>query len=251
VIVTSEEEAQMSERWTRWFVISDDPWNADVSTFDADLAPTAVRRRHDALDVVVVGNDSRIWWDTADGAAGPGWRGWWVVSDDPGDASVSTFARLRPVVVARQGEALDVLAMGNDTRIWWNAWYAGAGWRGWRVISDDPADPHVSTFFGGSGPAMASRDPDHMDAFTMGNDERIWWNAWDSAAGWHGWEALSDDPADPNNGAFWKGSSPSVVTRASDRLDVFVMGKRLEDLDEGVGRGRRLAALVDPERRPR
>jgi hypothetical protein len=74
--------------------VSDDPWNLAVSNFDWDLVPAPVRRRADALDVLVMGNDSRVWWNTAGADAGPGWRGWQVVSDNPSDPNVSTFRRL-------------------------------------------------------------------------------------------------------------------------------------------------------------
>jgi hypothetical protein len=112
-------------------------------------------------------------------------------------------------VVSRSPDHLDVFAVASDGRIMGN-WWDRISWGGWSQISGGLASP------GGAGSPVTAvpRYPGHLDAFTVGTDDRVWGTWWDQGSGWWGWSPIG-------NLQCRAGSTANVVSRASDHLDLF------------------------------
>jgi hypothetical protein len=114
-----------NNRWHRWYPITDDPGNVQVSVFSKATPPAVLSRDPAHADVFVMGNDGRVWttwW--ALGENNNRWHRWYPITDDP-LADVATFSKSTPpAVVSRDSSHADVFVMGNDGRVW-TTWWAG------------------------------------------------------------------------------------------------------------------------------
>ena len=100
-------------------------------------------------------------------------------------------------------------------------------WNGWFPITDKPNDLTVSVFSRQTPPAVIARDANHLDLFVVGNDGRIWTNWWalgTNSNHWNGWFPITDNPNDRSVSVFSKQTSPAVIARDAEDLDLFVVG---------------------------
>lgn len=235
-------------------------WWSLLGGLAAPGAPvTAVCRHPDALDVFVVGTDRHVWTAAWDAAAGGEWRGWWRVGDAtvPHGSPVGVVSRSTdkldifvtdvngriltaawepgftdgwhgwwslagglaapgaPVTaVSRRPDLLDAFVVGTDNHVWTAAWEPRFtdGWHGWWRIGDAVV-PHGSTV------SAVSRSRDHLDVVVTDVHGAIRTAAWEPAFtdGWHGWWSVRTGQAAP-------GATATVVSRSTDKLDVFVTG---------------------------
>ena len=164
---------------------------------------TAVARRPDFLDVFVVGTDGRAY--TCAWEPGAGWRGWWRI----GSAAFPPGSMLS--VVSRSRDKLDIFGTDTAGRTVSAAWEPAFadGWHGWWHIRGGRARP-------GAPVTCVSRSQDKLDIFVTGTDGGAYTAAWEPAFadGWHGWWRIG-------NATFPQGAPISVVSRSTDKLDIF------------------------------
>jgi hypothetical protein len=176
-----------------------------------------VSRQPEHLDVFWVGPDGGIgstWWH---GGAGTGWGDHQPFGIAPGGAA---RAGSPVVAVARTPDHLDVFWIGPDGGIgstWWDA-APGCNWGDHTPFGIAPPGAAGE----GSGLAVVSRRPDHLDVFWVGPDGAIgsmWWNA-AAGMGWGDHTSFAITPP----GAARSGSPVAAVARGADHLDVFWIG---------------------------
>jgi hypothetical protein len=172
---------------------------------------SAIARDANHLDVAATDTNGRLWiarWTP--GAYARNWDRWRPVLS--GISTSGTPASL----VARASSKLDVFASGADGKTYTAAWDANRSnglWRGWWNILSGWLPP------GGSVTAVC-RDPGKLDVFLVSNDGGIYTAAWDrnvANQAWRGWWRIGTLTAKP-------GAPVSVVSRAANKLDVFVAG---------------------------
>ena len=112
--------------------------------------------------------------------------------------------------VARASTHLDVFAVATNGRTMSNWWDGSSGWAGWFHVSGGIASPGG----GGSPVTSIARNPNHLDLFTVGTDNRVWSCWWDSATGWSGWFQIGSLVCRA-------GSTVNVVARNPNHLDLF------------------------------
>ena len=190
-------------KWQGWWPIG------GVKTVPGSLVG-AVSRSPTRLDVFVVDKDGVIrtaaW---AKNVSDGKWRGWWPIQSGialPGG----------PVsAVSRGANKLDVFVVGNDQGIYTASWdksVAGGTWQGWTRIGAITVRP-------GSRIGVVARSPDNLDIFAVANDGTIQTAAWKdkgASSKWSGWWKIKTGTALP-------GSAVGAVSRAPDKLDVFVV----------------------------
>ena len=137
-----------------------------------------------------------------------GWHGW---SEVAGGRSVPGAA---VTSVSRAPNNLDIFVVGADGGVrtaGWDAAVSGA-WRGWT---------QVGTAMGIAGAPVhaVSRSTDHIDLFMADATGAVLTAAWQPAFtdGWHGWWTLAGLRAA-------QGAAVTAVSRAPDKLDIFVVG---------------------------
>ena len=248
--LTAAWEPAMVSWWEGW-------WNLLGGRAAAGAAVTAVSRRPNFLDVFVVGTDGRAY--TCAWAPGQGWRGWWRIGNVvfPQGAMINAVVRSQdhldifatdiggrvltaawepafadgwhgwwrilggaaqpgaPVTaVSRSANKLDVFVTGTDGHCYTAAWEPAFadGWHGWWRIHDE-------TFPQGSYIGAVSRSADHLDVFGTNSAGNVITAAWEPAFadGWHGWWQIRGGRGQP-------GAPVGVVSRSSNKLDVFVVG---------------------------
>lgn len=174
-------------------------------------SPVAVVSRHpDKLDIFVAGTDGKTHtaaWDK--NLSGGQWRGWWNILT----GSIPAGGTITPV--ARGPEHLDIFLTSTDGGVYTASWdqnIAGGRWQGWHRIKSLTAKP-------GSPVAAVARDPFKLDIFVAGTDSKTYTAAWDknvSGGMWRGWWNIQ-------TGRIAPGTPVSAVSRAPDRLDVFIV----------------------------
>jgi hypothetical protein len=165
--------------WMRVICAADLPFTdpGNYATFFQGTAPASVAPDATLEHLFVMGNDERIWHTMRTPSAPQGdWQSWLPVTDNPADPNVSTFNRSTPPVAITRGTDIDLFAIGNDSRIWHRLLSAGP----WQPVTDNPADPNVSTFNRSTPPVAITRGTD-IDLFAIGNDSRIWRTYWHPA----------------------------------------------------------------------
>ena len=133
-------------------------------------------------------------------------------------------------VVSRAPDHLDLFVIGNDGgigssngHVWTTAWSSATGWNtDWRPLPGQAVfDRNTQKI------AAVSRAPGNLDLFVIGNDSHVWTTAWSSAT--NNWN--TDWPPLPGRAVFDRNTQHvTVVSRAPDHLDLFVIGN-----DGGVG----------------
>lgn len=135
-----------------------------------------------------------------------GWHGWWQI----GNVQVPPGAPVH--AVSRSIDKLDIFVTDADGVIRSAAWEPAFtdGWHGWWELNSGRAAP-------GAPVTAVSRAPDHLDAFVVGTDLRVWTAAWQPAFtdGWHGWWTIGNIQVIP-------GTPVAAVSRSRDKLDIFV-----------------------------
>jgi hypothetical protein len=194
--LTAAWEPAMVSWWEGW-------WNLLGGRAAPGAPVTAVSRRADFLDVFVVGTDGHAY--TCAWTPTTGWRGWWRI----GSSVFPQGAML--TVVSRSTDKLDVFGTDTAGRVITAAWEPAFsdGWHGWWEIRGGRARP-------GAPVTAVSRSRDKLDVFVTGTDGRCYTAAWEPAFsdGWHGWWVVGTP-------TFPQGSYIGVVSRSTDKLDVF------------------------------
>ena len=117
-------------------------------------------------------------------------------------------------VVSRSIDKLDIFVTDRNSVILTAAWEPAFPdwWHGWWQLNGGRAAP-------GAPVHGASRSTDKLDVFVIGTDNRVYTAAWEPAFTdwWHGWWQLNGGIAAP-------GAHVTVVSRNTDKLDVFVVG---------------------------
>ncbi|MFD5179913.1 Dot/Icm T4SS effector Zinc-dependent metalloprotease LegP [Nocardia sp. NPDC058379] len=147
-----------------------DRWRTIGGIFPAGAPVTVVARTADHLDLFITGNDGCVytsWWHQGGDWSGIGnrWRN--IGGVFPPGAPVAA--------VARTSNNLDLFITGNDGRVYTSWWQAGSDWSGignrWRNIG--------GVFPAGGPVAAVARTPGELDAFTTGNDGRVYTSWWE------------------------------------------------------------------------
>ena len=174
-----------SRNWSgQWFWLGDDRFS-DQFTVPPGSPVTAVTRFRDQIDLFVSGRDGAVYstfWN-----AGTGWHGHWFRLDDARFGDGFTLPPGSPVsAISRSAGHLDLFASGRDGAVYSTFWDANSGWSGqWFRLGDDrfgdgfkiPPGARVSAH---------SRDPDIIDLFVTGLDNRVYSTFWTAAGGWSG-----------------------------------------------------------------
>jgi hypothetical protein len=241
-------------RWRGW-------WAINRGRTVPGGAISLVTRQPTLLDVFIAGTDGRVHtaaWDAARDIFDGGWRGWWQV----GDQEVLPDS---PVAAVSKGpDQLDIFIAGLGGHVGWAAWdqaVANGEWRPWARVLDFQVPPgaHLSavsrapgridlfavgsdetiatvsrhTHWGGwlpiadgkaapGAPVTAvSRDANSLDVFVVKADGGIYTSPWDQDIDgglWRAWRRIGGLEVKP-------ASQVAAVARASDKLDVFIIGK--------------------------
>ncbi|BEP12172.1 hypothetical protein acdb102_04830 [Acidothermaceae bacterium B102] len=124
----------------------------------------------------------------------------------PGHAEVTA--------VSRSARHLDVFCTDSSLSTLTAAWEPDFtdGWHGWWSLNGGRAAA-------GAPVHAVSRSTGKLDAFVVGTNKRIYTASWepDFTDWWHGWSTILDGTAAP-------GSHVTAVSRAPDKLDIFVTG---------------------------
>lgn len=169
---------------------------------------SAVSRSADKLDIFVTDLSGRVMTAAWEPAFTDGWHGWWHVRG-------GMAAPGAPVGVTVRGpDQLDIFVVGTDGHCWTAAWQPSFsdGWHGWWRIGTVrfPAGGHINA---------VSRSRNKLDIFGVANGGETVTAAWEPAFtdGWHGWWHIRGGRGRP-------GAPLHAVSRASNKLDVFVTG---------------------------
>ncbi|MFD6389084.1 M12 family metallopeptidase [Nocardia sp. NPDC060259] len=147
-----------------------DRWRNIGGVFPAGAPVTVVARTSSILDLFITGNDGCVytsWWQAGSDWSGIGdrWRN--IGGVFPPGAPVAA--------VARTSTNLDLFITGNDGRVYTSWWQAGSDWSGignrWRNIG--------GVFPVGGPVAAVARSAGELDAFTTGNDGRVYTSWWE------------------------------------------------------------------------
>jgi hypothetical protein len=116
--------------------------------------------------------------------------------------------------VSRSADKLDIFVTDQNGVVLTAAWEPAFPdwWHGWWELNGGRAAP-------GAPIHAVSRSTDKLDAFVIGTDNRVYTAAWEPSFPdwWHGWWQLNGGVAAP-------GAHVTAVSRAPDKLDVFVVG---------------------------
>ena len=203
-------------------------------------APTAVSWGPDRIDVFVQGTDGGVWHKWWDGRS---WSGWESQGGVLGPASA-------PAAASWSAGRIDVVVKGADNGVW-HEWWDGKTWNRWESLGG------ICT----GDPGAASWGPGALDVFCLGgttDPPRLWHRSyrgsWSSfvqevPGGWV--DGINVATWAPNRldvfgtdaathalaHAWWDGqawhkevldgvmaSTPTAVSWAADRIDVFVLG---------------------------
>jgi hypothetical protein len=125
---------------------------------------------------------------------------------------VPSFAQVE--AVSRSTDKLDIFVTDQNGVIYTAAWEPSFPdwWHGWWELNGGRAAP-------GAPLHAVSRSTDKLDTFVIGTDSRVYTAAWEPSFPdwWHGWWQLNGGVAAP-------GAHVTVVSRNTDKLDVFVVG---------------------------
>jgi len=193
---------QANAAWRGWWRIGD-------LTVPKTARIAAVSRHPDKLDIFVVDGSGRVMsaaWQAGDTA----WRGWWHIAGGMGAAGAAVSA------VSRDPNKLDVFVVGTNGGVYTAAWdqnVANAAWRGWWRIGTTKAKL-------GAPVTAVCRDPNKLDVFITGSNQKIYTAAWDqnvANGAWRGWWSVK-------SGKAVAGTAVPCAARTPDRLDIAVVG---------------------------
>jgi hypothetical protein len=190
------------QNWRPWFQIHPE------TVFRQDRPVTAVARVPEHIDLFRVGLDGAVWsswWHDDD----QNWRPWFQIHPE------TRFpAEARVAAVSRHPDHLDVFAIGFDGAVWSSWWHDdGQNWRPWFQI-------HPETIFARDQQIVAiSRQPGHLDLFTVGLDGAVWSSWWhDDGQNWRPWFQIHPETR------FAPATQVAAIARQPDHLDLFISG---------------------------
>jgi hypothetical protein len=171
VIQTAAWEPANTDGWHSW-------WELKGGRAAPGAPVTAVSRSADHLDVFVTGTDGHVYTAAWQPSFTDWWHGWWRIGNlvAPQGAYIGA--------VSRSKDKLDIFATDVNGAIQTAAWEPANtdGWHGWWALNGGRAAP-------GAPVTAVSRSTDHLDAFVIGTDSKVYTAAWqpDFTDWWHGW----------------------------------------------------------------
>ena len=191
-----------AQSWRPWFQIHPE------TVFRQDRPVAAVARIPEHIDLFRVGFDGAVWssWWHDDGQS---WRPWFQIHPE------TVFPKeARVTALARRADHLDLFVVGHDGAVWSSWWHDDAqSWRPWFQIHPETVFRHDQEI------VPVSREPEHLDLFTIGHDGAVWSSWWhNDGQGWRPWFQIHPETR------FAPTARITAVSRESDRLDLFVTG---------------------------
>jgi phospholipase C len=167
---------------------------------------SAIARGAENLDLFVTTFEGQIfttYWDVVKQQ----WSSWLQIDGNFSKASYFNAS----AVVSRHPDSMELFVTGTDGLVYQASRQAMAPWSGFVPVPDNG-----SFATAGSQVAAISRDPDHIDLFVVGFNNRIYNNSWETNRGWVTWQFIDDDFSVQTRAPL------TVVARDANRLDVFV-----------------------------
>lgn len=200
-VMTAAWEPAFTDGWHGW-------WHVQGGRAAPGAPVAATVRGPNQLDIFVVGMDGYVYTAAWQPSFSDGWHGWWRVG------AVRFPAAAHISAVSRSRNKLDIFATANGGETMTAAWEPAFrdGWHGWWHIQGGRARA-------GAPIHVVSRAANKLDVFVTGTDGGTYTAAWEPAFtdGWHGWWRL-------NGGRATLGAPVTAVSRASNKLDTFVVG---------------------------
>jgi hypothetical protein len=164
------------------------------------------------LDIVVVGADRQLYHKAWDGQRWlPSATGYEALGGLVRDGS-------SPAIASWGSDRLDIVVVGDDRNLAHKAWN-GNRW----LPSATGYEPLGGPVRGGSSPAIVSWGSDRLDIALVSDDRQIYHKAWNG----NQW-LPSTTGFEPLGGLVRDGSSPAIVSKGPDRLDIFIVGQDKE-----------------------
>ena len=172
---------------------------------------SVVSRGSSLLDLIATDNDGGVWiarWTP--NRYVKNWDRWRRVLSDIGSP--------RPIGVAsRSPSRLDIVTANSSGAIYtggWNQTSNHGAWAGWWRVKDHVAKANAPV-------SIVARDSGKLDVFSVRNDGAVSTAAWDhdmANGEWRGWWSVAGGETVP-------GGWVTAVSRAPNKLDVFMVGK--------------------------
>jgi hypothetical protein len=196
----------------------------------AESSIAAVARLPGHLDVFWMGNDSQIWTQWWDQAAGSGWDNHQPFPINPPNTPSAAGSPI--AAVSRTSGHLDIFWVDQDGYVWSQWWdeAPGAGWGDHSPFQIGPfsltGPPAFAARSNLSSLAAVARLPGHLDVFWVGADGQIWTQWWDEAPGqsWSNHDPFPISNAFPASSTAKTNSPIAAVARLPGHLDVFWVG---------------------------
>ena len=181
------------------------------------------------LDIVVVGSDRKLYHKAWDGAHWqPSQSGWDPLGGAIRDGSSASVTSWGP-------NRLDIVVVSDDRQLYHKAWDGGR----W-LPSPTGFEPLGGQVRDGSSPSIKAWGTDRLDIVIVADDGQVHHKAWTG----NGWQP-SLTTFESLGGSVSAGSSPSMVSRGPNRLDIFTIGS--EGLDHKAFEGRWLPSPTEFE----
>ena len=179
-----------SSGWSgQWFWLGDTNF-ADQFTVATGSLVTSVARTPDLIDLFVTGLDGGVY-STFWNAPG-GWHDHWFRLTDDRFGDGFTLPPGSPIAaISRFPDHLDLFATGRDGHVYSTFWDGRSGWSGQWFWLGDTNFADGFTIPPGARVTAQDRDPDIIDLFATGRDNRVYSTFWTAAGGWSGqWFSL-------------------------------------------------------------
>jgi hypothetical protein len=189
-------------------VVSNSTRGGEVDLCYGTIGPSsiaAVASASDRLDIFGLGVDRQMYhkaWNASQ----------WLPSRTDWEPLGGTF-NSPPAAVSWGPERLDIVGLGLNNQMYHKAWN-GSQW----LPSRSDWEPLGGIF--GSPPTAVTHGADHLDIFALGADRQMYHKAWDGTR----WRPSPTDWDFPGGAFGVFNATPSVVSWASNRLDVFALG---------------------------
>lgn len=169
-------------------------------------AVECVSRSADHLDIFVIDTEARIQTAAWEPSFGETWAPWRQVAGGSGVPGAPVTA------VSRGADQIDIFTTMATGAIMASAWNPSFGdtWIGWHPVAGGTGVP-------GGRVSAVSRSADHLDVFATGLDGVVRTSAWEPSFGdtWADWRQVA-------GGTALAGAPVGVVSRSTDKLDIFV-----------------------------
>jgi galactan endo-1,6-beta-galactosidase len=190
---------------------------------------TALSRNPNHADLFAIGFDDQVYttfWDTSGGWSPVGWR---PIPFGAAAAVDPVTHQIRPpasfdhttqevTALARTPDHVDLFAIGSDNRVYTTFWDTSGGWSpsGWFAIHPEASFDHKSQRV-----TALSRNPNHVDLFAIGFDDKVYTTFWDASGGWSpsGWFAIHPEASFDH-----ESQRVTALSRNPNYVDLFVIG---------------------------